>query len=277
MKADSYCAKTSLLKWILLLVGGFFLFMILYGICQGMAEFLPDMGDVTLMVLIAAGLFLLLAYAGHIKLFERRKVYELAPSKAASGLLAGLGVGLAYFCILVALLWAIGSYRVISFNAPTMEVLEYFCVFFIVAVGEEIIFRGIVFRMVDERYSTWVAYLVSALLFGFVHIINPGATVWSSVAIAIEAGLMLGAAYKYSGGLWMPIGIHWAWNFTQGNVFGFEVSGNEVTASLITPEVSGAEIITGGAFGPEASILAAAFGLAITLLFVRFTDHGTSA
>ena len=72
---------------------------------------------------------------------------------------------------------------------------------------------------------------------------------------AIEAGVLLGVAFKYSGSLWLPIGIHWAWNFTQGNVFGFSVSGSAKTASVFDPTVCGPELITGGAFGPEASVI----------------------
>jgi hypothetical protein len=96
---------------------------------------------------------------------------------------------------------------------------------------------------------------------------NPGATVWSSVAIAVEAGLLLGAAYKWSGTLWVPIGIHWAWNFFQGPVFGFAVSGND-TPSLIKPVIEGPDWLTGGPFGAEASVPAFILGLAMAIGFL---------
>ena len=148
--------------------------------------------------------------------------------------------------------------------------IESLFTFLVVAVGEEILFRGIVFRMIDERWGTVVALIVSALIFGFVHITNDNATVWSSIAIAVEAGLLLGAAYKWSGTLWVPIGIHWAWNYFQGPVFGFAVSGNE-TRSLITPVIDGPEWLTGGSFGAEASVPAfvLGFGMAILFLYLR--------
>ena len=66
-----------------------------------------------------------------------------------------------------------------------------------------------------DRFGLWGALGISALIFGFAHMINPSASIWSSVAIAIEAGVLLGAAYKYTNSLWFPIGIHWAWNFTR--------------------------------------------------------------
>ena len=142
--------------------------------------------------------------------------------------------------------------------------------FLVVAVGEEVLFRGIVFRLLDQQWGTVVALILSALLFGFVHITNDNATVWSSVAIAVEAGLLLGAAYKWSGNLWLPIGIHWAWNFFQGPVFGFAVSGND-TSSLIKPVIEGSEWLTGGTFGAEASIPAFVTGLIFTALFLYWS------
>ena len=149
-----------------------------------------------------------------------------------------------------------------------MGVLDAFFMFLIVAVGEELMFRGVLFRWIDEKFGFSAALIASALVFGLVHIANPGATWWSSLAIAIEAGLLLGAAYKYSGTLWLPIGIHWAWNFSQGNVFGFEVSGGNAGSTLIIPYIDGPEIITGGDFGAEASIIAVVLGAAISAVLV---------
>ena len=110
---------------------------------------------------------------------------------------------------------------------------------------------------------------ISGLVFGLVHITNDNATLWSSIAIALEAGLLLGAAYKWAGSLWFPIGIHWAWNFSQGNIFGFAVSGNDSGASLIQATIDGPQWLTGGAFGAEASVISMVVGLAVTAVFVR--------
>jgi len=145
--------------------------------------------------------------------------------------------------------------------------------FFLVACGEEVLFRGILFRVIDEKWGTAAALGFSALLFGMFHIFNPGATLWSSVAIAIEAGLLLGAAYKFSGTIWLPIGIHWGWNFMEGPVLGFAVSGNGSLpgGTVCEAVVSGPDIISGGAFGLEASIFAAVIGLAIAAWFVHLS------
>lgn len=140
--------------------------------------------------------------------------------------------------------------------------------FFGVAVGEEVIFRGILFRWIDRRWGLTAALIVSALIFGLIHITNDNATLWGAIAIAVEAGLLLGAAYKWSGTLWLPIGIHWAWNYTQGNIFGFAVSGNDAGSSFLRVVADGPDLLTGGAFGAEASLLSVLLGLAFAALFL---------
>ena len=143
-----------------------------------------------------------------------------------------------------------------------------FLFFFLVAVFEEIIFRGVLFRMIDDRWNTAVALIISSLVFGAMHLFNPGATLWSAVAIAIEAGLVMGAAYKCSGTLWMPIGIHWAWNYVQGNVLGFAVSGNPVHDKVFTAIISGPDWMTGGIFGAEASVPAVGVGFLLAIILL---------
>lgn len=119
-----------------------------------------------------------------------------------------------------------------------------------------------------DRFGLWWALGISALIFGFAHMINPSASIWSSVAIAIEAGVLLGAAYKHTNSLWFPIGIHWAWNFTQGNVFGFAVSGGDIEESILTATLSGPDIITGGSFGLEASIISLILGTLLSAFYL---------
>ena len=97
---------------------------------------------------------------------------------------------------------------------------------------------------------------------------NDNATWWSSLAISVEAGLLIAAAYKWSGTLWVPIGIHWAWNYTQGNIFGLAVSGADAGDTILATTVSGPDIITGGTFGPEASIIAVIYGIILTIVFL---------
>jgi len=137
------------------------------------------------------------------------------------------------------------------------------------AVFEEVIFRGFLFRLIAGLGGNWIALAVTSALFGLAHIRNPGATWASSLAVAIEAGLLLGAAYAASGSLWLPIGIHAGWNFAEGPVFGMEVSGHAGASSGISGQLRGPAILTGGAFGPESSIVAVAVCLVLATFYLR--------
>ena len=90
---------------------------------------------------------------------------------------------------------------------------------------EELLFRGILFRWIEEFGGSWAALAVTSALFGLAHIFNPGATWFSSFAIAVEAGVLLGGAYMLTRNLWLAMGLHAGWNFTQGEIFDVPVSG----------------------------------------------------
>ena len=261
---------TPFWKWILLLIAGSFLFILAYGFSSiptvlDEAVNMPVWLQAILCVVTSAGVLAL--YGGWWKWTEKRKAADLPMHRLAGDTALGFGVGILFFILVTGCIALLGGYRVGSVNWDWNALVRSLFMFLVVGVGEEVLFRGIVFRMIDDRWGTAVALLVSALIFGFVHISNNNATVWSSLAIAVEAGLLLGAAYKWSGTLWVPIGIHWSWNYFQGPIFGFAVSGNG-TQSLITPVIQGSDWLTGGSFGAEASIPAFVLGLALAIVFL---------
>ena len=135
------------------------------------------------------------------------------------------------------------------------------------AFMEEMLFRGILFRWIEEFGGSWAALLITSALFGLAHSQNPNATWFSSFAIAVEAGLLLGGAYMLTRSLWMPIGLHAAWNFTQGSILGVPVSGNEAHG-IFQAKLSGPVILSGGPFGLEASVIALAVCTAAGAWFV---------
>jgi membrane protease YdiL (CAAX protease family) len=138
-----------------------------------------------------------------------------------------------------------------------------------VAVTEELVFRGVVHRVLEERAGSVVAIAVSSLVFGLTHLLNGNATLLGTLAIAIEGGAMLAVAYTVTRSLWLPIGLHFAWNFTQGGVFGTAVSGAESEPGLLRTVLNGPSLLTGGAFGPEASLFALLCCLVPTVLLLR--------
>ena len=114
-----------------------------------------------------------------------------------------------------------------------------------------------------------MALAISAFIFGALHLANPHSSIAGATSVAIEAGLLLGAAYIYSKNLWFPIAIHFAWNFTQSGIYGAVTSGHTFGKSLLTTRIQGSDLITGGEFGPEGSIQAVFFCLiAATVLMV---------
>ena len=115
--------------------------------------------------------------------------------------------------------------------------------------------RGVVFRRLEQGLGTTIALVISAVLFGLMHAGNRGATWISTLAIVLESGVLLGLAYTATRSLWLPIGLHFGWNFTEGGIFGAAVSGGQNTGLIVAP-LSGSPLITGGAFGPEASLAA---------------------
>jgi membrane protease YdiL (CAAX protease family) len=196
--------------------------------------------------LLTVGLYICL-----VRLMERRAASELAPGPGVGLVVIGLIMGVLLFCAVYAVFFWQGLARSLSMGGVA-DIGRVFAVSVVAGVAEELIFRGVVFRIVEESCGTLVALVVSAAVFGLLHAGNPGATLESTAAIALEAGVLLAACYVLCRNLWFPIGVHIGWNFTEGGVFGTAVSGHTVHGLLNAP-LQGPANLTGGAFGPEAS------------------------
>lgn len=207
------------------------------------------------------------AYFGLVRLFERRRAMELVLSQAAARLAgAGASLGVLLFSIVMTTLLLTGHARLLDDVSPLGCTFALLAALF-AAIMEELLFRGMLFRLIERHAGTTAALLVSALVFGLVHASNPGATWLSSMAIALEAGLLLGAAYAKTRTLWFPIGLHLGWNFTESGIFGAHVSGVSVVG-LVESDFVGARWMTGGAFGPEAGLPAVVVCCAATAILL---------
>ena len=258
---------------IIFVIGGIIL-LIIYSTILSLGVYTASESDsylINIPIFLITAVVLLLLYNLLIRYVEANDACKIAPRKDISSIGNGLFIGFSYFIIVTVTMSLCGYYHIKSIQFDWEKQLFSFTLFFLVAVSEEIFFRGILFRMINRRWNIWAALVISALIFGGLHIFNDNATLWSSIAIAIEAGSLLGAAYAYSKNIWLPIGIHWIWNYTQGNIVGFPVSGEDNVTSIITPEISGPQWLTGGSFGAEASVISAVIGLLISLWFIRKT------
>jgi membrane protease YdiL (CAAX protease family) len=210
----------------------------------------------------------LLGYLILVRLIEQRRLHELSLRSIPSYGLAGFATGAVLFSVVVGVLWLAGSYHVTGTD-PQVDWLPGVLVAGIGAgIGEEIIARGVLFRIVEEGLGTWWALAISALFFGAAHIFNPGATLWSSASIAIEAGLLLAMLYHVTRSLWACIGLHAAWNIMQGTVYGIPVSGTTSKGWLISNR-TGPDWLSGGVFGAEASVVALLACSALSLVLLR--------
>jgi hypothetical protein len=198
---------------------------------------------------------LLIAYKLVIRRLGDRPRDDYRDPAALRRLGIGLGAGFLVFSLAVAVAAVLGVYRITG-EGDLRDLLPALLASAIFpAISEELIFRGILFRWIEEFGGSWVALLLTSALFGAAHLSNPNASAIAALGIAFEAGVMLGAAYMLTRSLWLPMGIHAAWNFTQGEIYDIPVSGMPANG-LVEAQLSGPPLLTGNGFGLEASVIA---------------------
>lgn len=173
--------------------------------------------------------------------------------------------------------WAAGwlrptgfAWQVQSGGSLAVNLLIWFAIFVFVAWSEELMSRGYHLQTIASGLGIFWGLLISSAVFGVLHLANPNAT-WLSAAGILFAGLMLGYAYLRTGQLWLSMGLHLGWNFFEGVVFGFPVSGL-ATYQLTRTAIDGPVLWTGGAFGPEAGLVvlpATILGAVLIFLYTR--------
>jgi membrane protease YdiL (CAAX protease family) len=205
-----------------------------------------------IVALAIAGFALYLAHACFI---EQRPVSELALPGMGREIGIGLLVGVGLYTACELILMALGIYRITGLN-PLSFMVPAIAMALSSGVFEELLFRGVLFRSVETWFGSWAALVVSSLVFGLTHLLNPQATLEGALFIAVEAGVLLAAAYMLTRRLWLSMGFHVSWNYTQSAIFSGIVSGNDASQGLIRSTVKGPALLTGGDFGVESSLLA---------------------
>lgn len=196
----------------------------------------------------------IIAYLVLVRLVERRPLLEFSRPTWPAGLVWLVG-GVVLMSVVVGTLWLCGAYVVDGPDTAADWPGIVLGAGVGAAIGEELISRGVLFRACEEALGTGWALLISSLFFGFAHAFNPHATVGTSLAIALEAGVMLGLLYVATRSLLACMGLHAGWNITQSLVYGVPTSGTRMHG-LVASHLAGPDWLSGGEFGAEASIVA---------------------
>jgi len=226
------------------------------------------------------GVAFVLAILVVARFVERRRADEvgLGVHRSLRECLLGYVAGAALISLVILVLAVPGWFRVGDVMAGE-DVLLFaallFTMMLLVGFFEEFMFRGVIFRHLEELLGSIPAIALSGVAFGFIHHRNPNATLTSSVAISIEAGILLALVYMATRRIWAVAGLHGAWNFTMGNVWGLPVSGVDVPGIIFDGRTEGPGLLTGGSFGPEAGLVAlTACLMASVPLAIYCSRHG---
>ena len=210
-------------------------------------------------------LIILLTYHYLFKYYEKRKITELAWKYFAKEIGIGFFIGVILISLVILILFVMGYYTIFSSNY-IFALFPPFIFLALMSVFEETIFRGIIYRIIEEKYGTIVALIISAVLFGLIHVINSDSNV-VYILSATAGGLLLGVLYTLTGRLWLPISFHLGWNFGQ-YLYGVNRF-NEGFSFVLESKLVGPMILTGGENGIENSVLSIIFVL-IFFLFCAF-------
>jgi membrane protease YdiL (CAAX protease family) len=201
------------------------------------------------------------------RFFEKRRITELGREYFLKNAVPGFLTGLTLQSLIILVLFLTGGYTVSKLN-PASFMLPAFTAALTAGFVAEIIIRGILFRLVEERLGTVITMGIMMLLFAILHLGGNGATLLSVLAVSMQAGFLLSAAYVLTRNLWFPIFLHFAWDFAEPGIFGAINPGNSIDKSLITCQVSGSQILTGGTLGPVNSIQSLLLCLLAGMIFL---------
>jgi membrane protease YdiL (CAAX protease family) len=206
-----------------------------------------------------------------VKAFERKSEWTLGWKHRhwLKDGAVGSAWGILFMTVCFLVIWIAGGLKVTGFGGEGLlaDLLYALILFAFVAISEELLNRGYVKGLLRHHYGKTIAIAVTSLIFAAMHLGNANVlqSPWPILNL-ILAGVIMGVAREVSNNLWVPIGIHFTWNLFQGNVYGFEVSGEKIAGAIIQTEATGSEMISGGAFGAEGSMLTAIVIIAFTFL-----------
>lgn len=194
------------------------------------------------------------------KLVENRPFISIGLSLEKTSLKEfgwGVIIGLLMISVFFLIGYSLAMFKISDIFSPKEFIKDlpiYLVAIFLAACSEEFLFRGYPFQILTEGIGIYPTVFLTALIFGSFHRLNPHITTLGLVNDGL-AGILLGMAYLKVKSLWMPFGIHFSWNFFQGMVYSFPVSGIEFETRIFQIEIGKPTLLSGGPFGPEGSII----------------------
>ncbi len=213
-------------------------------------------------------ILIFMAYRFYCRKIENREAKEFSLPRSFLELFSGSFVGGFLVALIVAVLALNGMYQIISLK-PASVLVKGFYIFYTGALFQEIFFRLVLFKIIEEKLGTWLAITAVALIFALAHVTNPNTTLMTSIYMFLS-DFLFGAGFVLTRRIWFVWGMHGAWNFIQDGVFGMSNSGIDQFPSWIIPKVQGPVWLTGGAYGIEASVTSLVLSIMGGIILLKY-------
>ena len=246
--------------------------VLLVAFIEWLRSLIPDKtslpGDVkALIAAIVEAFIAVTAYIFVFRLLDKRRIDELSGALFIKNAVMGFLAGMILQSLFILIIYLAGTFLVVHLN-PVSALISPFAFALTAGFVAEIIMIGIVFRLLEQQTGTSMALLVFIILFAVLHINVKGATIISVGATAMQAGLMLPAAFVFSRNLWLPVFLHFGWDFAEPGIFCGINPSTSLTEGLLTSNISGSSLLTGGETGPQDSLSSLLLCLAVGSIFL---------
>ena len=212
------------------------------------------------------------AYIFLFRTYDKRRIHELSAKGFLNNATIGFLTGILLQALFISIIDIAGTFLVIKVN-PISTLLSPFAFGLSAGFVAEIIMVGIAFRLLEEQTGTAIALSIFIILFVALHINTKGATFVSVGATAMQAGFMLPAAYVFSRSLWLPVFLHFGWDFAEPGIFGGINPSTSITQALLTSKIAGNSLLTGGETGPQDSLSSLLLCLLLGTIFLALAKR----
>lgn len=220
-----------------------------------------------IIVAVAEACIATAAYIFLFRAYDKRRIDELSTKRFLNNAIIGFLTGILLQAIFISIIYIAGTFLVIKVN-PVSTLLSPFAFGLSAGFVAEIIMVGIVFRLLEEQTGTVIALIIFIILFAILHINAKGATLVSVAATAMQAGFLVPAAYVFSRSLWLPVFLHFGWDFAEPGIFGGINPSTSITQGLFTSKIAGNSLLTGGETGPQDSLSSLLLCLLLGIIFL---------